>query len=480
MRPTRRLWATFVLAGSLGALAVVYGHVLLLVGSILVGTWLLSRQAAFLNEVVSVDRALIVDQSPEDTSLRDGEDSPFSISAALPEPTKQELTVTPGVPLAAQASNPGTLYLGGQRTEVTTTIDLEWPISGNHQFDQATVTAEDGLFIETFESGTTPNVTVEPKGITDVHVGAGGRRLDVAYGEHKTERTGPGIEPARIREYVPGDPADWIDWKTTARHQEMYVHDFEVETDRGTWIVLDTRASLSDGPEGETKFDHLRSVALGILQSARAADDPIGLLVIDEEGIRSVVTPSTDPEAQRTVRRQLLSVSPDSTDEETRAGLARRHPTLASDARTLAATLDDESTRFARTLRPFLTDHGSYHRRIATTPLYAGVTEALASTEGIGLIAIFTDDEHIAELTETIKRARGAGQDVLACIAPAVLYGATTDHADAYSEYVDFEDHRRRLSAMNRVTALEVGPRDRISQLLAKAQRGRRSEAVSI
>ncbi|RZV10921.1 hypothetical protein BDK88_2132 [Natrinema hispanicum] len=78
---------------------------------------------------------------------------------------------------------------------------------------------------------------------------------------------------------------------------------------------------------------------------------------------------------------------------------------------------------------------------------------------------ICTDDSRPAELRETVSLARQGGNEVLVLLAPSVLYepGGLADIEQAYDRYVEFEEFRRELARIDNVTALEVGPTDRLS-----------------
>jgi len=56
----------------------------------------------------------------------------------------------------------------------------------------------------------------------------------------------------------------------------------------------------------------------------------------------------------------------------------------------------------------------------------------------------------------------------LVLLAPSVLYepGGLADIEQAYDRYVEFEQFRRELARIDNVTALEVGPTDRLSAVI--------------
>lgn len=475
MELTRRLWAVIGLAAGLAAFAVVLDRPLALAGTILVGVWLLSRQYLFYREVTALSDEISITQQSAKTGIRTTESVPTTLTVSLDTPKRLTGTVTGGLPVPASPLQPLTLQIGPSQREATITADVRWPVAGQHTFEEATVTVTDGLFREQFSAGTTPTVTVEPRGPRNLHVGEGGDRIATAYGEHDAGRLGSGLEPAELREYVPGDTADRIDWNATARLGTPYVREFDAETDRKTVLVVDHRHSLAEGPPEETKLDYLRELALALADSARRLGDPLGLVAIGDEGITDRFTPSTQPAQYTTIRRTLLELEPTASPQTGRNGHAkptatqiRRQTKSLADVRHTLAALDGDDDEFARRLRPFYADRQIYLDRVSADPLYRAVQTTLARERGTMLTVICTDDASPTELLETVKLATRGGGTVLVFLAPTILYerGGLSDVQQAYDEYLEFEQFRRELARLDRVTALEVGPGDRLSAVL--------------
>ncbi|NUB91472.1 DUF58 domain-containing protein [Haloterrigena sp. SYSU A121-1] len=488
MKPTRRLWAVASLAAFLAGVAVVTARPLLLGGAGLVGSWIVARQYRFYRTLEETVDALAVEQSAARAGVRTGETVPVTLSARLAAPSPLAVAIEGGLPTAAAADDSLSLSLDPTTSATTRTVDVTWPTAGHHRFDEPTVTATDGFLRETVSLGTAPTVTVEPRGPRTIHVGEGGDRITMAYGEHEAGRLGSGIEPAELREYMPGDTADRIDWKATARLATPHVREYEAETDRRTLLVVDHRASLATGRPDETELDYLREVALATAASAHRLGDPVGLRTVGDEGITFRLDPTTTPVAYDRIRRRLLDLEP-TTDPSAAGGIGRksrrrRTPPLrssgftAADARAKRIGLGDDDDRFAATLRPFYAAREGYRERIESDPLYGAVRRAHSgNTEGLWTI-LFTDDSRPSELRETVKLARGNGNSVLVLLAPTVLYepDGLADVEDAYDRYVEFEDLRRDLARMSRVTALEVGPQDRLSTVLSDGRARPRGE----
>lgn len=470
MFPTRRLWATLALAAFLAVLAVATADVLLLGGAALVGVWVLVRQYRFVHAVTETSETLAIEQSVAHSSARTGASVPLTLAATRDTATHLELTVEAGLPTGAtvDADDPVAITLEPGETQAQLTADVDWPVAGTHRFDEATVTVSDGFARETLTVGDAPTVTVEPRAPRTIHVGEGGDRT-TAYGDHNAGRLGSGLEPAELREYVPSDKADRIDWHATARLATLHVREYESETDNRTMLVVDHRSVLATGPTGETKLDYLRDVVLALVANARRLGDPTGLITVGDEGITFRLEPATTPTNYARIRRQLLDL--ESTDEpgSPRSTTQLADRLTADDALAKRTALEGDRDPFATTLQPFYARRDGYRERIKSEPLYAGVRTAQRYMTETGMTVIVTDDQNPAELRETVQLARRNTGAVLVLLAPTVLYesGTLADAERAYERYVEFEQLRRDLSRLSGVTALEVGPQDRLETVLS-------------
>jgi uncharacterized protein (DUF58 family) len=488
MRPTRQLWGVGILAVLLAGLAAVFARPLLLAATVLIGAWLLVRQYLFLAAVRETVASLSVTQAPETSAARTDESMPVALEAALDRPRSLSLSLAAGLPTAGVADEPLALDLEPGETNAQKTTTVSWPVAGRHRFEEATLTATDGLFETTLTVGSAPRVTVEPRGPRSVHVGKGGDRTAIAQGEHEAERFGSGIDPAEIREYIPGDAADKIDWKATARLNALHVREFEADTDRPTILIVDHRAPLSVGTAAERKFAYLREAALATAASARRLGDPIGLLSVDEEGLTTRLDPATGPGHYTSVRRRLLDLEPTETGQSSRSGrdavLPRTIDERITDGTSAAGSPDrsrlltdtvrepgagriTESDAFTRTLEPFYATN-QHRARFESDPLLGAVQTAAGTYHDRIWTIIFTDDSEPEALYETVRYARSKNNDVLVLLTPSVLFapGGLADVERAYDRYRRFESFRQKLDRLDRVTALEVTPEDRLATVL--------------
>jgi len=529
MELTDRSWGVVALVVALAVLGVVFAAPVLFVGALLVASWLLARQYSFLGATLDVADALEVRQTVGRPQVKTEGETAVTLAVSLEqadsqlghgghgdEPTdpagdgdgdaqaehgdQQEnvalerdvsfiLDVSAGLPPVTASSEPleTTLPRALEEPEAVESpgkdafthevaTQTTWPVTGQHRFDPATVSLSDGWFRETFTTGNRPTVTVEPRGPDRIHVGEGGDRYGLLEGVYPTERVGSGVDVAELREYQPSDAASRIDWKATARLAKPHVREYEVDATRRTLLVVDHRDALGRGPPDETKLDCLRAVALAITRAAADAGDPLGLLTVGEAGVTTRHPIATGPEQYRTVRRVLYSLEVEGTDDGSRgpvrgrwSGL-ERWPALARGGSTLERahpSLFEDDSAFARTLRPFYANRNPI--AIDANPLYRGLRSVVNREPGSVWTVILTDDSALEELHETVGLARADDRSVLVALAPTVLYesGGFDSIEAAFDQYRTFERHRRALGRMDRVTALEVAPADRLSTVLS-------------
>ena len=112
----------------------------------------------------------------------------------------------------------------------------------------------------------------------------------VYAGAHRSVRKGAGVEFGGHRSYVPGDDLRFIDRRALLRHDRLMVREFETETDRAVWMVVDASASMSfrgDRAPG-AKYAYAALLAAALARVALASGDPVGLEFFGGYGARSL------------------------------------------------------------------------------------------------------------------------------------------------------------------------------------------------
>ncbi|WP_247009722.1 DUF58 domain-containing protein [Halorientalis litorea] len=475
MDATRRYWQTALVGLVLAGGAVVFDRPLLLGGAATVAGYLLTTQYDFARSLGHLDDALSVTQrvTPGQTGVEEPAQVTLDVTATAP--VDADVTASLSVPAGVRVEDgQSAVTLGVGDTQASATVTVTAPVAGTHEFDTppVTVTESAGRFTETLRRGDSATLFARPPTPQDVYVGQGENEVATGFGDHTSSIGGAGLEPEELREYQPGDAARRIDWKATARLDDAHVREFEVDTDRTTVLVFDHRESMATGVPGRTKVAYAREVALAVLDSTSAASDPVGLYTVGDEGITATVSPAATNDHYERVRRTLVDATPTDSSGRTETGTH-----AAGTGTDLSQALTGES-EFTRTLRPFFESGVTYVDRVTEDPLFATVQSRVRPQQGTVWTMLFTDDTNRAEVLEAVRLARQGGNHVVVFLTPGVLFGpgALSDVGTAYDDYRSFESFRERLDRLSRVTALEVGPGDRVAAVLAeRAERRRRA-----
>ena len=92
---------------------------------------------------------------------------------------------------------------------------------------------------------------------------------------------GQGTEFDSLRDYVRGDDVRSIDWRATARRQEVVVRTWRPERDRQVVIIVDSGRTAAARIENETRLDTAFESSLLLAALASRAGDRVSLVVYD-------------------------------------------------------------------------------------------------------------------------------------------------------------------------------------------------------
>ena len=138
------------------------------------------------------------------------------------------------------------------------------------------------------------------------------RELAAPLGEHASRAVGSGVEFAGVRPYQPGDRRRDVDWRTSARHNDLFVRQYAAERAFDLVLVLDTSADA--GPPGSSTLDLTVRAATGLAQSYLRAHDRVGLATFG--GPLRWLTPAAGPRQLYRVSEALMSMRPDETERD--------------------------------------------------------------------------------------------------------------------------------------------------------------------
>lgn len=138
---------------------------------------------------------------------------------------------------------------------------------------------------------------------------------DALVGVKPQRQQGEGTEFEALREFVAGLDPRSIDWKHSARHNQLLCKQFEVERNHQVILAFDTGHLMCAETEGLAKIDHAINAGLVLAYRTLGAGDKVGLFAFDSL-VRDYMAPTAGPQTLSMVRDHLtrLEYSPDETN----------------------------------------------------------------------------------------------------------------------------------------------------------------------
>ncbi|MBV9449372.1 MAG: DUF58 domain-containing protein [Streptosporangiaceae bacterium] len=241
-------------------------------------------------------RPLVMTRSG-DTRVRLGETA--TVTLAIVNPSRRALRAVirdawppsaGAAPRHANATIPG-------RGQATLTMNLKPTRRGDRTAASVTVRSHGPLGLAARQGRRTVPWTVRalPPFRSRRHLPEKLARLRELDGMHRSLIRGQGSEFDSLREYVPGDDVRSIDWRGTARHQDVLVRTWRPERDRRILVVLDTGRTAAGRVGDAPRLDSSMDAALLLAALAARAGDRIDLIAFDRRiRARVLAAPRTD------------------------------------------------------------------------------------------------------------------------------------------------------------------------------------------
>ena len=219
------------------------------------------------------------------TACRLGETAEVSLSVTNPGPRRLTGVLRDAwVPSAGATPRTHALDVpAGERRVLTTT--LRPTRRGDRLPDRVTVRSVGplGLAARQGRHEIPWRVRVQPPFTSRRHLPERLARLRQLDGALAVRVRGQGTEFDSLREYVAGDDVRSIDWRATARAQDVVVRTWRPERDRTLLLVVDT-SRTSAGRVGDVpRLDAALDAALLLCALASRAGDRVDLLAFDRE-----------------------------------------------------------------------------------------------------------------------------------------------------------------------------------------------------
>ncbi len=102
-------------------------------------------------------------------------------------------------------------------------------------------------------------------------------------GRHRSPHCGQSVEFVQHRQYTWGDELRHVDWRVWARHDRLYVKQFEENTNLRLTLVVDVSASMGYGRPEQTKFDCAATLAACLAYLVLRQQDDVACVTFDEQ-----------------------------------------------------------------------------------------------------------------------------------------------------------------------------------------------------
>ncbi len=120
------------------------------------------------------------------------------------------------------------------------------------------------------------------------------------------KKLGHGMEFEQIKSYVQGDPQRWLNWKATAKRQDLMVNQYTDELSKDIWCFVDKGRMMKMPFDGLSLLDYAINAALAVSHIAIKAGDHAGLLTFSNK-LSSIIMPSKRSVQMPTIMEALYA-----------------------------------------------------------------------------------------------------------------------------------------------------------------------------
>jgi uncharacterized protein (DUF58 family) len=161
-----------------------------------------------------------------------------------------------------------------------------------------------------------PRVTVYPGG-GEVARAIAPRELPARLGEHPSRALGSGVEFGGVRPFAAGDRRRDVDWRTSARHQKLFVRQYADERAFDLALLLDV--GVDAGEPGRSSLDLTVRAATGLAHAYLRIHDRVGVVTLG--GFTRWLTPDSSPRQLHRIAELVMDARAD--DATVATGLTR-------------------------------------------------------------------------------------------------------------------------------------------------------------
>ena len=127
-------------------------------------------------------------------------------------------------------------------------------------------------------------------------------------GLHKSPYHGFSVEFAEHRQYMPGDPIRYVDWKVYGKTDRFYIKEYEEETNLRAYLILDASGSMGYSSDGITKLEYGCYLAASLAYLMLKQQDSVGLLTFDTKP-RKYIPPRSAKKHLHVLLKELANLT---------------------------------------------------------------------------------------------------------------------------------------------------------------------------
>ncbi|CDK30981.1 DUF58 domain-containing protein [Candidatus Babela massiliensis] len=102
-------------------------------------------------------------------------------------------------------------------------------------------------------------------------------------GDYKSRNRGFGFDFNQLREYQNGDDIRYIDWKGSAKSNQLLIRQYLDDKDRSVFLAIDVSGSVFYGSQDKLKFDLIFELSTLLALIFLYSKDSVGLILFTDE-----------------------------------------------------------------------------------------------------------------------------------------------------------------------------------------------------
>ncbi len=156
---------------------------------------------------------------------------------------------------------------------------------------------------------------------------------EMLAGQYQSVFKGRGMAFDEVRQYMPGDDIRLIDWKVSARMNDVYIKLFVEEREMTVMLLVDMSGSGDFGTAEQSKREVAAEMAALLAFSAIKNNDRVGLIIFTDR-VEKFVPPKKGSKHVLRVITEILSFEPEGRGTDLRSALeylghVSRHKSVA-------------------------------------------------------------------------------------------------------------------------------------------------------